>query len=449
VSVINTLADPALLDRIDLTREALDPHDRACSQHPLISIKASIISPVYPARMRDNGLDTISDAGGAGIARTNPAAARGPETRRTDPQSTDASADWSATDAARSRWRRPLLILGPVALVVGALVFYFATGRYVTEEDAYVQAVNVSISPQVAGQVVDVAVKSNVAVRRAASLFNLDPEPYRIAVANAEAQLGIARDQAQTLIETYRARLKQIDEARASADYAQTNYERQQHLFDTGAAPRAMLDAAIRDAQTAKANLASLQREAAAALAQLGGNPDVPVDQQSTVKQAQAAVDSALRNLRLTSVVAPFEGIPHNVESIAVGAFLNAGQSAFPLVSTSDFYVEANIRETDLTYVRPGDPARLTIDAYPETPIAGKVTTLAPASGAIFALLPPQNATGNWVKVVQRIPVRLSFGVLPDGVGLRAGMSVKVSIDTGHQRTLGELWRDITAIFGG
>src|SRR6202171_2466934 len=174
----------------------------------------------------------------------------------------------------------------------------------------------------------------------------------------------------------------------------------------------------------------------------------MPVDMQASVKQAQAAVDTAARNQRLTSIVAPFDGIPNSVESIAVGAFLNAGQSAFPLVSTHDLYIEANIRETDLTYVREGDSARIAIDAYPDASIAGKVTTLAPASGSVFALLPPQNATGNWVKVVQRIPVRLSFGQIPDGLALRAGMSVKISIDTGHQRSLRELWRDLTAVFG-
>ena len=396
--------------------------------------------------MRDSGLDTISDAAEPSIARRTPS--HSPQTDRENPDSTDAPGNRSASAAPRSRWRRPLLILGPVALVVGALVFYLATGRYVTEEDAYVQAVNVSISPQVAGQVVAIAARSNTPVKKADPLFNIDPEPYRIALANAEAQLGVARDQAHTLIETYRSRLKQIDEAKATADYAQTNYERQQHLYDNGAVPRATLDAAIRDLQAAKANLASLQREAAAALAQLGGNPDMPVDQQSTVKQAQAAVDTAARNLRLTSVLAPFDGIPNSVESIAVGAFLNAGQSAFPLVSTNDLYIEANIRETDLTYVKEGNPARVTVDAYPDSPIAATVTTLAPASGSVFALLPPQNATGNWVKVVQRIPVRLSFGRLPDGVALRAGMSVKISIDTGHQRSFRELWRDITSIFG-
>jgi membrane fusion protein, multidrug efflux system len=404
--------------------------------------------------MREIGLETISDAGEPGIARTKvdspPAADPRPSPgARASSESTDASGNRTAKEAPRSRWRRPLLILGPVVLLVGALCLYLTTGRYVTEEDAYVQAVNVSISPQVSGQVVAITAKSNTPVRKNDPLFSLDPEPYRIALANAKAQLGIARDQANTLIETYRSRLKQIDEAKATVDYAQITFERQQHLYQTAAAPRATLDAAIRDLQTAKANLASLQREAAAALAQLGGNPDMPIDQQAAVKQAQAAVDLAARNLRLTALVAPFDGIPNNVESIAVGAFLNAGQSAFPLVSTDDPYIEANIKETDLTYVKEGDPARVTIDAYPNASIAAKVTTLAPASGSVFALLPPQNTTGNWVKVVQRIPVRVSIDRPPGDRALRAGMSVKISIDTGHRRSLHELWRDIIAIFGG
>jgi membrane fusion protein (multidrug efflux system) len=370
------------------------------------------------------------------------APSRPAETGQATSKPADVSEERSRTDAPQSRWRRPLLALGPLVVAVGGLGLYLATGRYVTEEDAYIQAVSASISPQVSGQVVAIAAKSNTGVKKDDSLFKLDSEPYRIALANAEAQLGAARDQVHTLIETYRARLKQIDQAKASADYAQTTFDRQQQLYNSGAAPRATLDASIRDLQTAKANLASLQREAAAALAQLGGNPDMPVDQQSTVKQAKAAVDSAARNLRLTSIVAPFDGIPNNVESIALGAFLNAGQSAFPLVSAHDLYVEANIRETDLTYVREGEPARITVDAYPDLPIAGKVTTLAPASGSA------QNATGNWVKVAQRIPVRLSIGTVPDDVALRAGMSVRISIDTGHRRSPRELWHDITAIFG-
>jgi membrane fusion protein (multidrug efflux system) len=404
--------------------------------------------------MRNNSLEAIAGADKPGIARTNaesspPVKPSHPaETGRATPKPADVSEERSRIGAPQSRWRRPLLILGPLVLVLGGLGLYLATGRYVTEEDAYIQAVSASISPQVSGQVIAITAKSNTEIKKNDPLFRLDPEPYRIVLANAEAQLGIARDQVHTLIETYRSRLKQIDQAKAAVDYAQTTYDRQHQLYNTGAAPQATLDAAVRDLQTAKANLASLQREAAAALAQLGGNPDMPVEQQSTVKQAQAAVDSAARNLRLTLVVAPFDGIPNNVESIALGVFLNAGQSAFPLVSIHDLYIEANLRETDLTYVREGDPARITVDAYPDAPIAGKVTTLAPASGSVFALLPPQNATGNWVKVVQRIPVRLSIGQIPDGVALRAGMSVKVSIDTNHRHSLRELWRDVTTIFG-
>jgi membrane fusion protein, multidrug efflux system len=396
--------------------------------------------------MRNSGLEKVSDAAEPNVARRTPS--QSPQVDRENPDTTEAPTDRAPAAAPRNRWRRPLLILGPVALIVGGLAVYLASGRYVTEEDAYVQTVNVSVSPQVAGQVSAITARSNTAVRKDDALFHLDSEPYRIALANAEAQLGTARDQARNLVETYRARLKQIDEAKAMADFAQTTYERQQQLYSSGSAARATLDAAIRDLQTAKANLAALQREAAAALAQLGGDPDLPIDEQATVKQARAAVDAAERNLKLTSVVAPFDGIPHNVESIAVGAFLNAGQSAFPLVSSRTLYVEANLRETDLTYVKEGDPARVTVDAYPDTSIAAKVTSLAPASGSVFALLPPQNATGNWVKVVQRIPVRLSFDEPLDNLALRAGMSVKISIDTGHQRSLRELWRDTTAVFG-
>jgi membrane fusion protein, multidrug efflux system len=401
--------------------------------------------------MKHNNLDAITAADDPSIVRTNAeslAPRRSTETCPATSKPAGVSEERSRKAAPQSRWRLPLLALGPLVVVVGGLGIYLATGRYVTEEDAYIQTVSASISPQVSGQVVAITANSNTEVKKDDSLFKLDPEPYRIALANAQAQLAAARDQVHTLIETYRARLKQIDQAKASADYAQTAFDRQQQLYGSGAAPRATLDAAIRDLQTAKANLASLQREAAAALAQLGGNPDMPVEQQSTVQQAQAAVDSAARNLRLTLIVAPFDGVPNNVEGIALGVFLNAGQSAFPLVSTHDPYIEANIRETDLTYVREGDPARITVDAYPDLPIAGKVTTLAPASGSVFALLPAQNATGNWVKVVQRIPVRLSIGTVPDDVALRAGMSVRISIDTGHRRSLRELWHDITAIFG-
>jgi membrane fusion protein, multidrug efflux system len=198
--------------------------------------------------MRNSGLETIADAAEPSTARRTPSTS--PQVEREDPSSSEAPGIRSAPTASPNRWRPPLLILGPAAFVVGALGVYLATGRYVSEEDAYVQAVNVSISPQVTGQVITISARSNTPINKSELLFKLDPEPYRIALANAEAQLGIARDQVRNLIETYRSRLKQIDEAKATVAYSQTNYDRQQHLFDAGAVPRAILDAAIRDLQT-------------------------------------------------------------------------------------------------------------------------------------------------------------------------------------------------------
>jgi len=416
--------------------------------------------------MRNSDRETSSvtlepgDAEGKGGAGTGKRAAA-PESRfgaeappgATEPRKAQsggriAEGDGNAASEPRSRWRRPLLIAGPTTFVIAGFWLYLSTGRYISEEDAYIQAVNVAISPQVSGQVLSIAAKSNTPVKKDAPLFKIDPEPYRIALENTDARLGLARDQVEALIQNYRARLTQIEQAKATLNYAQTTFDREQELYQHGAGPRVALDVATRDLDVAKANLASLQRDAAAALAELGGDPNMPIDQQPQVRQAQAAVELAARNLRLTDISAPFEGIPNNVESIAIGAFLNAGQSAFPLVSTKDLYVEANIKETELTYVREGDSARIAVDAYPDVSFAAKVMTLAPASGSIFALLPPQNATGNWVKVVQRVPLRLSIDPASDSAPLRVGMSVSVSIDTGHQRTLKELWRDITSIFG-
>jgi membrane fusion protein (multidrug efflux system) len=239
-----------------------------------------------------------------------------------------------------------LLILGPLALVVGGLGLYLATGRYVTEEDAYVQAVNASISPQVSGQVMAIAAKSNREIKKEDPLFNLDPEPYQIALANAEAQLGVARDQAHTLIETYRSRLKQIDQAKATVDYAQRTFERQQQLYDTGAAPRATLDAAIRDLQTAKGQ---------------SGKPGTGSRgcACATGRQSRHACGAAIRGeagagcgrFRCAQSAAhlhrrAFRWHPEQCREHRGRVFLNAGQSAFPLVSTHDLYVEANIRET-------------------------------------------------------------------------------------------------------
>ena len=348
----------------------------------------------------------------------------------------------------RRRLRRLLLIAGPIVVLAGALALYLSGGRFVSEEDSYIGAANVAVNAQVVGQVVRVAVGENQAVKKGDLLFEIDPEPYRIALASANAQLGVVKNQIASLLDTYRAQLAEIEEAQANLTYARSQLGRAQDLAGRAITSQASLEAAQRDEQVASDTLKSAQQTLQGLAAQLGGNPSGSVEQQAQFLQAKAAVDSAERNLRLTSVMAPFDGVATQVDSIQVGEYLNPGQAAFNLVSTRDVWVEANIRETDLTFVEVGNPVSVSVDSYPDIVITGAVETISPASGAVFALLPPQNATGNWVKVVQRVPVRVSLRLEPNSPVLRAGMSATVSIDTGRKRTFSGLWGDLRKLVG-
>jgi membrane fusion protein (multidrug efflux system) len=329
-------------------------------------------------------------------------------------------------------------------VAAAALIFYLSGGRYVSEENAYVQASTVSISPQVNGTVSQIAVRNNQQVKEGDLLFTIDQEPYRIALAGAQAQLGVTRDQIAGLVESYRSRRTQIDQAQANLDFAQAEFNRIHDLVRRGVASQAQLDQVQRDLDVAQANVATARREAATILAQLGGDGDRPVEERPQYKQAQANVDTAQRNLRLTEVRAPFAGIVTNVDAIQVGMFLSPGQQAVSMVSSASAWVEANIKETDLTDIRIGNPVTVEVDAYPNVTFQGRVQSINPASGATFALLPAQNASGNWVKVVQRIPVQITVEQPPNGPQLRAGMSATVSIDTGRERSLSGLWHDLT-----
>jgi membrane fusion protein (multidrug efflux system) len=343
----------------------------------------------------------------------------------------------------RSRWRLPLLVLGPLVAVAIALGIYFSGGRYVSEENAYVGEATVAVAPQVSGIVSRVNVKQNERVEADTVLFVIDPEPYRIALNGARAQLGITRAQISSQVDTYRAATQQAEQAQATLTFARQQLQRMQELVGRGAGTQVQLDTARRDEQVAAASLASAQAQAEAALAQIGGDADAPVEQRPQYQAAQANVASAERNLRLTEIKAPFAGVVTNVNSIDVGAFLNAGQQAMSMVATDQPWVDVNVRETDLTHVQAGDPATIVVDAYPDMTFNGRIATINPASGAVFALIPPQNATGNWVKVVQRIPVRVGIDWPSDAPLLRTGMSATVTIDTGNRRTLATLWRDI------
>lgn len=347
----------------------------------------------------------------------------------------------------RSRWRVPLLILGPVLAIAVALTIYFSGGRYVSEENSYIGAATIAVAPQVSGLVTEINVSQNQNVDTGARLFRIDPEPYQIAVDGARAQLGITHDQIAAGIETYRSRQEQVKQAQASLLYAKQELQRTAQLVSRGAATQQQLDAMTRDEQVAARALTSAQADAAAALAQIGGDGDKPIEQRPQYLAAEAKLRDAERNLRLTEVKAPFAGVVTNVNTIDIGAYLAAGQQAMSLVAIQNAWADSNVRETDLTYVRPGDSATVDVDTYPDRPFRAHVQTINPATGAVFALIPPQNASGNWVKVVQRVPVRVAIDHREGDPMLREGLSAAVTIDTGNRRTLSTLWRDIMSWF--
>src|SRR5215470_11535730 len=335
--------------------------------------------------------------------------------------------------------RRALLTLGPAAVLVGALVLYLSGGRFVSTDDAYVQAGKVTIATDVSGVVANVAVHESQKVEKGQVLFTLDQEPFRIALAGAEANLGTVLNQLVTLQATYRQKLSQVAQARTDAAFYETNFQRQQDLLKRGVSAQATFDQAKRDLDAARERVTMAQNDSDATLAQLGGRADAPIEQNPTYLAAQAQVDKARRDLSRTTVTAPIPGIVTNVDALQVGEYLPAAQAAFSLVSSADVWIEANPKESDLTYLKEGAPAVVTIDAYPGREWQATVKSLAPATGTEFSVLPAQNATGNWVKVVQRVPIRLTVQMPADAPPLRTGMSANVEIDTGHRRQLADL----------
>jgi membrane fusion protein (multidrug efflux system) len=346
-----------------------------------------------------------------------------------------------APTKTRKGLRRVLLLLGPLALLAGAGGMYLTGGRYVSTDNAYVRADKVTVSTDVSGIVAEVTVHDNETVEKDQVLFRLDDEPYRIALEGARAQLGTVRNEIATLQATYRQNLAQIEQAKTDVTFAEAQWQRQQDLMRRGATTQVALDQAQRDLNGARERLNAVQRQAEATLAQLGGTVDEKVENHPRFRQVQAQVDRAERDLRHTVVRASTAGIVARVESLQVGEYLPAAQPAFSLLATDHVWIEANPKETDLTFLKPGDPATVTIDAYPGREWHASVASISPASGAEFSVLPAQNASGNWVKVVQRVAVRLRIDIPQDAPPLRAGMSADVSIDTGHTRSVGDLTR--------
>jgi membrane fusion protein (multidrug efflux system) len=343
--------------------------------------------------------------------------------------------------ADRARLRRFLMIWG-AAIVAAVVAFLWLTGgRYVSTDDAYVHSAKLMVSTDVSGLVQDVDVHEGQTVKKGDVLFRLDPKPFVIAVDNAKAAL------AQTVLDVegtkaqYRSVLGQIASEQAQVVLAGKTYDRYVALQRQNAIAGTQVDTARGTLLSAQATVVSLQQQARQILAQLNGNPDVPATQTPAYMRAQAALAEAQRQLDHAIVRAPFDGVVSEVDSLQPGTLVISALSAFTttsavgLVSSTDLWISANMKETDLTYVRGGNPVEVTVDAYPSCTWTGKVDAVAAASDSAFSPLPAENGSGNWVKVVQRIPtrVRITDGNCPKAA-LSDGMSANVSIDTGHRR---------------
>lgn len=333
-----------------------------------------------------------------------------------------------------TRHRRSLMLFGPLVVLVVGGYFYVTGGRYVSTDDAYIQSARVSVSADVAGRVVEVKVEDNQSVKKGDLLFRLDPQPFEIAVQEAEAKLSSARLQVEATKATYRQKQADLTSAQETLSYQQRETARQKKLAKEGISSQAQLDQANHAFNNAQQDLAARRQEAETVLANLGGNLEIAPEQHPAVQQAQAALDRAKLNLSYTSVTAPIDGTVTKVESLQVGDYVNAATPVFALVSNTDIWVEANYKETELTHMRPGQKASISVDAYPGRNFTGRVASTSPGTGSSFSLLPPENATGNWVKIVQRLPVRIALDKSEGNTPLHAGLSVTATVDTEHSR---------------
>ena len=336
----------------------------------------------------------------------------------------------------RRSFTRPVLFaLLPVALAVGGY-YYVNGGQVMSTDNAYIQADMVGITTDVSGIVDKINVHENEQVKAGQVLFNLQSDSFKIALDGAKAQLGAQRNQIMNMQASYRQSLTEITQAEADLPYYQDQFDRQQNLVNNGSATQSAYDEAKHNLEAAQQKVSVAKAEAATTLAQLGGNADQPVEENPLYLQAKSQVDNAQRELDHSVVKAPFDGIVTNVNALQVGSYLQASQQAFSLVSTSHLWIAASPKETELTYVKPGQSVDIYVDTYPGVLWKGKVESISPASGSSFSLLPAQNTTGNWVKVVQRIPMRVSIDDSQGKPPLRVGMSTVVDVDTGHARGL-------------
>lgn len=326
--------------------------------------------------------------------------------------------------------RKVLLIGVPVIFIILVCIVYFMSGRYVSTDNAYIQAAKAGINSNVAGQVIKIYVKDNQRVKVGDPLILIDDRSYKIAVDNAKAQLTDAQLHVLVLRATYLQTMAKAKEAENNYLYAKQEFKRQQKLNASGISSDILLKKVANDFEMARQQYKGAKEALVASLANLNNDPNINMKDHPLVQQAQASLDLANLNLNYTQVTAPFPGTVTKVEQLQPGDFIRPGEPVFAIISNDNIWIEANFKETQITNMRVGQRVKIDIDAYPDHQFYGRVESLSPGTGSTFSLLPPENATGNWVKIVQRIPVRISLGRVNDNIFLASGLSATVSVDT-------------------
>lgn len=337
---------------------------------------------------------------------------------------------------SRLRLRVVLLVIIPLIALTGGLYFYLMSGRYISTDNAYVGAQKVLITPDISGKIAKVTVTEGQRVNAGDALLEIDSEPFRISVTQAEARLAGVRTEFLNLKTNLASTTRRIALARETVDLKQRDVERKNTLLANRSGSQMDMDNALNAVVTAKTQLEQLEQQQQQQQNQLLGDRDLPIEKYPPYAQASAALDQAKRDLDHTVLRAPIAGMATQVASIQMGRYVTAGTPVFSLIDDIRPWVDANPKETDITHLRIGQPVSISVDTFPGRTFRGAVAAVSPGTGAQFAILPPQNASGNWVKVVQRVPVRIEFAQTEDVRELRAGMSVTVDIDTGRQNTV-------------
>ncbi len=343
---------------------------------------------------------------------------------------------------SRTLKRAVFLIVIPLLAICVGLYLYAAGGRYVSTDNAYVKANVIIISPEVSGRVTSVLVVDNQAVEANDILLQLDSSPLEITLNRARAQMAVIRTELESLRADYGETVVQAQLAEDKVRYLNRRYKRQQKLLKQGLSSEEKHDEAKHDLQVARREVQIIEQRVQQVLAQLAGNERLPVDQHPRYLTAQTTYDQVAVDLKATTIRAPASGIVSNMK-LQVGEYALAGKPIFSLIENQPIWIEANLKETQLTHILPGQQATIVADAYPDKIWESVVSSIAPATGAEFSILPPQNASGNWVKVVQRIPINLVITDQAGGPQLRAGMTVSVRIDTRRKRELSGQIRDL------